>query len=132
MLLSARFLSGVASVNLYEVTHPLEMSAGDPVTVFLQLVDASLDRSGDFPGRRYVPAAGSTLQVVLVNVDGSKSITKNASQPYPTSDPSIWTFSIAASDAVRGTVTVQLVLTEGSVVRRGLLPAAIRVRPTST
>jgi hypothetical protein len=105
------------------------MNEGDPVTVFVQLIDASLDKA--VGGRRYMPASGATLQVVLMNIDTAKTYTKNASQPYPTSDPSIWSISIAAADLVRGTVNAQLVLTEGAVIRRGLLPAAIRVHPVS-
>lgn len=132
MLLGARFLANVNSVNSYDVIQQVEMAAGDQVDVYLQLVDASLDRSAMPPGRRYVPAPVSTLQVVLLNINSTKTYAKTASQPFPTTDPSIWIFSIAATDAVKGTVNVQLVLGEGAVIRRGLLQAAIRVSPVDT
>ena len=127
MLLSAKTLVGVCSVNSFSEVCQLEMSEGDALVAYIQLTDASLDRPTN--GRRYMADVGATLQVVIMNIDGSKTYTKNASQPYPTSDPSIWTFSVAATDSVRGTVNMQLILTEGAVIRRGLLPAAIRVYP---
>lgn len=135
MLLSARFLSNVASVNIFDWVQPIEFNEGDPVTVYLQLVDASLDKEvqGWKPvvaGRRYVPASGATLQVIVQNIDDAKTLTKVATQPFPTTDPSIWSFSIAATDQVAGTVSLTLVLTEGGTVRRGLIKAAIRVYPT--
>lgn len=133
MLLQARFLDNVCSVNIFDWVQPVEFFEGDPVTVSLQLIDASLDTEAQGwkptpAGRRYVPASGATLQVILKNISDAKTYTKTASQPYPTTDPSIWSFQVAATDAVKGTVSLTLVLTEGSVVRRGLVKAALRVR----
>ena len=39
-------------------------------------------------------------------------------------------FQIAAADAVKGTVSLTLVLTEGATIRRGLIKAGIRVYST--
>jgi hypothetical protein len=129
MLLSAKSLTGVCSVNSFSSACQLEMSEGDQVTAYFQLIDASLDKVAG--GRRYMPAVGSTLQIVLMNINTAKTYTKNATQPYPTSDPSIWAITISATDDVKGTINVQLVLTEGSTVKRGLLPAGIRVYPVA-
>ena len=136
MVLGARFLSNVGSVNDFLYVQNVEFSEGDPVVVYLQLVDTTLDRveTGWAPvlaGRRYMPASGASLQVILKNVDDAKTYTKIASQPFPTSDPSIWSFPVAASDAVKGTVSLTLVLTEGSSIRRGLVKAAFRVFSTT-
>lgn len=135
MLLSARFLTDVASVNQFGYAQPLEFTQGDAVTVYVQLIDASQDRetAGWKPlvaGRRYMPAVGASLQVIIQNIDDAKVLTKNATQVFPTSDPSIWSFNISASDAVQGTVSLTLVLTEGGTIRRGLLKGGIRVYPT--
>ena len=135
MLLGARFLANVNSVNSFDVVDKVEFSEGDPVTVYFQLVDKSLDRAEDgwkphSAGRRYIPASGASLQVVILNLDSDKTYTKTASQTYPTTDPSIWAFTISATDSVRGTPNLRLVLTEGSTVRRALLPGAVRVYPT--
>lgn len=137
MLLSARFLANVASVNVFDWVQFVELNTGDPVTVYLQLVDASVDTETQgwkpiVSGRRYMPASGATLQVILKNVDDAKTLTKVATQAFPTSDPSIWSFQIAATDVnVQGTVSLTLVLTEGAVIRRGLVKAAIRVYPVT-
>ncbi len=128
MLLSARWLQNVSTVNDWDFCDKVEFSEGDPVTVYLQLTDVSRDKP---LGRRYVPEDDSTLQVTITNLDNAKAYAKTATQPYPTTDPSIWSFSISANDAVKGTPSIQLMLTEGAVVRRVLLKAAIRVAPVS-
>jgi len=137
MLLSSRFLDNVSSVNSFDFVDKVEFFSGDQATVTLQLIDASLDKenAGFRPltaGRRFVPASGATLQVILKNLDDAKTYTKVASQPFPTTDPSIWQFSISAADAVSGTVSLQLTLTEGAVIRRSLIKAALRVYPISS
>lgn len=132
MLLGARFMNDVASVNVFDWVQQVEMTEGDgPVTVTFQLIDKSVDREdlGWKPlaaGRRYVPASGATMQVILKNIADSKTLTKVATQPFPTTDPSIWQFQIAAADAVKGTVSLTIALTEGATVRRAMVPAAIR------
>jgi hypothetical protein len=132
MLLGARFLANVSSVNDWDYIDRVEFSEGDPVTVHLQIIDITLDRETQgwkpiVAGRRYMPAVGATLQVILKNVDDAATYTKVATQPFPTSDPSIWSFSVAATDSVRGTVAATLVLTEGAVIRRGLVKVALLV-----
>ncbi len=114
MQLSARFLNDVSSANSFEHVSQLEISGGDAQTIFFQLVDPTLDRTeqGFSPsGRRYMPPALSTLQVTLWNLDDSKKVIRTATQPYPL-DPSIWSFQILASDPIKGTVGVNLVLSE--------------------
>lgn len=137
MLLGARFMNNVASVNAFDWVQQVDMTEGDgPVTVTFQLIDKSLDREdqGFKPtaaGRRYMPAAGATLQVILKNIADANTLTKVASQVFPTTDPSIWSFQIASADYVKGTVSMTLVLTEGAKVTRGPISAAIRVQSNS-
>lgn len=133
MLLSARWLLNVRSVNDFDYADKVEFSEGDPVTVYFQLTDASRDKDQGFKvsGRRYVPTAGSTLTVTITNLDDAKVYAKPATQLYPTLDGSMWSISIAASDLVKGTPSVQLALIEGAVTRRALLKAAIRVYPVT-
>ena len=137
MLLGARFMNNVASVNAFDWALQTEMTEGSgPVTVYFQLVDKSLDRDDQgfrnfATGRRYMPASGATLQVILKNIADAATLTKVASQAFPTSDPSIWSFQIASSDLVKGTVSMTLVLTEGSKVTKALVPAGILVYSNS-
>ncbi len=129
MLLSARMLVDVASVNNYQPTDTVRLTEDDTVDVYFQIIDKALDlpNQGFWPaGRRFMPTLGATLQVVAQSIDGAKTLTRFASQPY-TQDPSIWRLSILASDHVKGTYAFQLTLTEGGRVTRGVVQQAISV-----
>lgn len=130
MLLSARLLNNVQSVNAFDTVSAVEMASGDQVTVYLQLIDASLDRDNKPSGRRYVPASGALLSAVIQHLDDAKKLQKLAVQAFPTTDPSIWSFVINSTDtSVKGTVDLVLTLQEGNVVRNCRLQGAIRVTP---
>lgn len=130
MLLSARFLNQVASVNSFEYADNAQWTAGDTVTLYFQLADLTLDRpsGGYFPaGRRYMPASGATLNVTLANVDTAVQLVRAATQPYPTTDPSIWSVSVLATDLIRGTCDLVLNLREGSTLTSGRVVAGVLI-----
>lgn len=129
MLLSARMLKDVSSVNSFESDTQLSWTESDALTIYFQLIDISLDKpeQGFQPGgRRYVPATGSTLSVVMENIDDSKAITRLAVQPF-SQDGSIWSLSILATDKIRGTPQLRLTLTEPSKTTRGLVKNSIKI-----
>ena len=133
MLLSARFLNDVANVNSFEYADVAEFTEGDPASVYFQLIDASLDKAGEGfvpSGRRYVPATGATLQVTIESLDDSKEIVRTATQPFA-SDGSIWKVDLLATDKIRGTANLRLKLTEGSVVRSGLVKSGFRIHSST-
>jgi len=114
MLMSIRFLTDVGGVNIFDYIEQLEITAGDTQAIYFQLVDLAIDRSSSGfnpPGRRYMPAANSTLTVNLLSVECSKQVVRSATQPF-TQDPSIWTFTILGSDPLQGTINMNLRLTE--------------------
>jgi hypothetical protein len=132
MLLSCRFLIDVAGVNSFEYANTVEFYFGDSQSVYLQLIDASLDRNdqGFSPaGRRYMPAAGATLEVTLNSVDDAKKLVRTATQPF-VNDPSIWLIPILSTDTIKGTVHMKLRLVDGSkIFNSNLVPGfALRVR----
>jgi hypothetical protein len=132
MLLSARVLNDVASVNSFEVAESFSWTEGDSVDLYLQLVDASLDTDmkGFYPaGRRYMPPATSTLSVQVQNLDNSKVINRLAIQPFP-EDASIWKVTILSTDAIHGTPQIVLTLTEPTKTTRGVVKNAVRVYST--
>jgi hypothetical protein len=135
MLLSARMLDNVASVNGFDWATQVEYTAGDgPVDVYFQLVDLNQDRVSTgfkFGGRRYAPAAGATLQVVLANIDDDIQVTRVATQPF-TNDPSIWKVTMLGSDTIRGTCALSLKLTEGGKITYGRVEAAVLVHAQGT
>lgn len=130
MLLSALYLVDVGSVNIFNYANEASFSAGDTTTVYFQLIDASVNKAADGwvpSGRRYMPAAGSTLSVTLVNIDDAKQITRFATQPFA-QDSSIWALSILASDNIgAGTIEVHLSLSQAGVVTNGAVCSPIRV-----
>jgi hypothetical protein len=133
MLLSARMLKDVASVNSFESDTQLSWMEGDSVTIYFQLIDLTLDKvdQGFMPaGRRYVPASGATLSVVLENINDAKTLTRFASQPF-VNDGSIWSVTILSTDLVRGTPQMRLTLTEGAKVTRGLVKNVLKIHSQS-
>jgi hypothetical protein len=130
MRLSARFLNDVTSVNSFEFAETSEFTLGDPADVYFQLIDSTLDKSinGFFPtGRRYIPVSGATLQCVAENIDITRKITRYATNPFA-DDRSIWKLSFLASDLLEGTCNLKLTLTEGSVVRTGIVVDGLRIQ----
>lgn len=130
MLLTAALLKNVSGVNSFDYTASVRGHADEPLDIYFQLVD--LDREPNralglyaAKGIRYMPASGSTLECVLRSIDDSLTVTRQASQPYPTTDPSIWKLSLLGSDGIVGTFALQFALTESSVVRRGNVPQAV-------
>lgn len=133
MLLTARPLNDVQTVNSFEAVDQLSWTEGDALFIHFQLVDASLDthlQGYEPPGRRYVPAAGATLSCILESVDDAKKVTRLATQPFA-QDGSIWRLQILATDLIRGTPQLRLTLTEGAVVTRGLAKLCIKIHPKS-
>lgn len=130
MLLSARPLAAVATVNVFEVVDVVQFNQGDATRVYFQLIDAALDRpeQGFSPaGRRYMPASGATLSVTLTSIDAGKAVTRAASMAFSADDRSIWYVQMQAADTIAGTVDIQLTLTEGATVTRGRLKAGVRI-----
>lgn len=134
MLLSARILNNVASINSFEWADEAEFTQGDTVDIYFQLIDASLDKAvrGYQPaGRRYMPAAGATLSCKLDNIDDNIALTRAASQPFPL-DPSIWKMNVLAADKIVGTCALVLTLTETDPkITRGRVEAAVLIRSQS-
>lgn len=132
MLLSARMLNNVSDANSFEYGTQSRFMEGDTPYVYFQLIDVNKDGNLKPQGRRYAPTAVATLTVVIKNVDDSKTLTKTATQPF-TNDGSIWRFQVSSSDALRGTYSFKLTLTEnsGATTTYGYVTNALSVVPQS-
>ena len=133
MLLSARILKDVNTVNSFEYANQMSWTTGDTVTVHIQLIDASKDKALDGfkpTGRRFIPDTGSVLTVTLESMDDAKSVTRVAVQPFAT-DGSIWSFQILSTDLVSGTPQLRLSLNQGSVLTSGLVKNSFKIFPNS-
>lgn len=134
MLLSARILKDVSSVNSFEIAEVAEFTEGSVTSVYFQLIDSSVNPAscGFNPtGRRFIPASGSTLQCVVQHVDDAIKITRFATNPYA-DDRSIWKLDFFSTDKIRGTCNLQVTLTEGVVTTTGLVKSVFRIYPKST
>lgn len=130
MILSARFLTSVNSVNEFSYTPYAEFVEGDTLDLYFQLIDASKDtvEAGFYPqGRRYVAADGATLQVTIDNINDARKVIRFATQPFP-GDKSIWKIQILATDVIRGTAGMRLSLSESGGFRKGYVQGAFRVQ----
>lgn len=130
MLLSGQILDNVAGVNDFEVVPEARFTEADPVFIYIRLCDLNKDKNSRPAGRRYIPATGATLQITIKSVDTAKTLVKTATNPY-SGDTSIWRIQLTAADALKGTYSMQLALTEGASVTRGLLSNVIVAQPQS-
>lgn len=129
MLLSARILENVNSVNSFDHVNQASLTEGDTPLIYFQLVDLAKDKAseGFVPaGRRYVPVSGATLTVTLDHIDAARKVVRAATQPFA-EDPSIWAIQITTLDKLRGTVNMKLSLLEAGKTTQGLLQAALAV-----
>ena len=134
MILSCRILEDVADVNHFRYASEVRFTEGDGADIFFQLIDSSQDRNdqGFNPsGRRYAPAAGATLQIVVDTLNDAKKVTRYATQPFA-NEPSIWKLTLLPTDAIRGTASLRLLLTEGVKVTRGSAIGVIAIDPQAT
>lgn len=131
MLLSIRFLTNVGGVNDFTYNDGfVEFTEGEAPELYFQLIDTNKDKAAEGykpSGRRYMPATGATLSVVIENIDTAKKITRLATQPFA-SDPSIWKLTIFSTDQIKGTATLRLTLVEGTKSTYGKAIAALRVQ----
>ena len=128
MRLSARPLIDVANVNVFRPATVWQFTESDASYLYFQLIDESLDTAAEGfnpPGRRYCPVSGATLSVTFTSVDVLKELARSATQPF-TEDKSIWRVQTLSTDILRGSLTMQLTLTEasGNIIRGILQPAA--------
>lgn len=135
MILSARILTDVGSVNAFSVAQVAEFTEGDAFDLYFQLIDSTLDLTStdhptSTPGRRYMPPATSTLTAVVDNIDDAKKITRACTQPF-SQDPSIWKLTIMSSDSIKGTSNLKLTLMEPGNTKRALVKNVLRAYPNS-
>jgi hypothetical protein len=97
MLLSAQILADVCDVNRFRVVNQVSSRAGSTIDVFFRLVDRDTDRDFVPAGRRFIPAANSTLVVSVKSVTPRKQLAFQATCPFP-DDRSIWYFRISPDD----------------------------------
>lgn len=148
MRLSCKVILNYSNINNFSYGNQWIVRAGDPNTLYFQIVD--LDQSSlvnlpgqnllgslpigslssNFPGLRYMVGIGSSnepyaVTVVFPSIDNTKVISLNAVQADP-ADSSIWKVSILSSQTPN-TGNVQFSVAEGTNIRRFSVMSLIAV-----
>lgn len=133
MALSFELLTNVSNVNTFQSATEITFSKGQAIDIYFRLVDTDKKESAyDTTYLRYLPQGSTTntVKVDLSNIDDAKKISRYASAAYAT-DTSMWKLSLTAADAVVGTVSMKVTLTEtsgaSSVVKTAYKAAALEV-----
>lgn len=129
MILGARLLTSVVSVNFFDFTTQVEAAGGDAFDVYFQFIDKEQHTSSEGyspSGNRYMPTPGASVVTTVLNLDGARQFSRVATQPFA-QDPSIWKVSFLSTDPLDGTGSFKVVLTEGGVARTVYLQAALRI-----
>lgn len=136
MRLSAKPIINWCDVNMYAFGNQWIVNAGDPLTLYFQVVDvdqaiqgnnagfgifSGITPIGTTAGLRYLLGIGSQnqpygIQVTFPSIDDTKSLTYIATQA-DANDSSIWKVVIPAS-AIPAGGNVKFALQEGNSIRR--------------
>jgi len=123
MRLYAKMLKNVSNVNHFEYTATTYVAEGGVNDIYFQLVD--LDKvyypgidTSTLPNNplRYMPATGSTIDVIFDSLFDDAQFVKTATQPFA-QDASIWKVSLAA-DEIPSSGNFIFELTESGSVKR--------------
>lgn len=128
MRLSANFIVNYASINQFAFQNQWQIRAGDPVSLYFQLIDLDQGLSGcgcngsvNGSGLRYLAGIGlvspAVPQIVVSfpSIDNSKVLQFIATQADP-NDSSIWRIDIAPTQ-VPGSGNVMFQIIEGTATR---------------
>ena len=115
MRLYAYPLNDVNDVNSFEIERQIEITEGDIVTFYFQIIDKSVWKDHNPLGRRYIPADVASLSITMKSIDSDETITADATQPF-SEDLSIWSVDLDTEDTVAGTYGMSLELTEGQTL----------------
>lgn len=118
MRLNAKALKNVSSVNQWEYANEAHAQEGQVNDIYIQLVDLdktpAIDKSVALPDYplRYMPqyTTSVALEATFDSLDDSAKLSVLGSQPFA-QDPSIWKFTLSASQTPRsGNITFKLTL----------------------
>lgn len=114
MRLSCKAITNYANINQFDYSNQWSIRAGDPNTLYFQLID--LDQAG----LRYMAGVGgsnqpTSLLVTFPSIDDSAVISVSATQE--SDDKSIWKV-VLGTNQTPGSGNVVFAVTEGSNVRK--------------
>jgi hypothetical protein len=132
MRFGARVITSYCNSNDFSYGTSFALNQGENSRMYLQLADLNQKLASDINGtvyQRYMPPAGSSLQIVIAGIDDSTKITRYAIQD--TTDPSLWYIDFLPTDVV-ASGNIHLTFTEsGGITRKGVIMEGLTVYPTS-
>lgn len=118
-----KLLEDVQSANSFYEVDEFELISGNPTTLYFRLITVrNKDLEDQISDLRYLPAVGATMTVEFVHIDSNKSISRVATQAFPSDDRSVWKVDILATDKIAFN-SMKVILTEGSVSKT-IFPAS--------
>lgn len=120
MRLSAKVILNYANINNFDFGNQWTIRAGDPNTLYFQLVDLDKVDSSKAP-LRYIAGVGvsnqpASINVIFPSIDNASKLTIAATQ-VDAADGSVWKVDLTASQ-VPGSGNVQFEVTESTSIRR--------------
>jgi hypothetical protein len=113
MRLGFVFVNNYQNVNYFNEVPSIEISNGNPDTIYFRIVNLDTkDSNGKF--LRYIPASGSIVSVMFNNIDSTKIANKIASM-VSVDDRSIYSVAVMPTD-ILSSQSFEATLTEGSNV----------------
>lgn len=131
MRLSARSIVNYNSINSFSYANQWTIRAGDPNSLYFQLVDLNnTDNTVCKAPLRYIAGASTITQpailtVTFPSIDDATQITVTATQADP-ADGSIWKADLSPAQ-IPGSGAVQFAVSEAGVIRRFGVLAMISV-----
>lgn len=136
MYLSAKPIINWCDVNMYSFGNQWNVNAGDPLTLYFQIIDtdqsiqgnnqgfsifSGITAVGTTAGLRYLLGIGSSnqpygIKVTFPSIDNTKVLTYTAVQA-DANDSSIWKVTLPASQ-IPASGNVQFAVQEGTNIRR--------------
>lgn len=117
--ISAKPIVNYASINSFTFANHWIIRAGDPNTLYFQLVDLDMvDSTPCKAALRYMATTTGPDPIVITvtfpSIDDATQITATAS---PTADSSVWSVSLTPSQ-IPGSGAVQFAINDNGVIRR--------------
>lgn len=118
--LSAKPILNYANINNFDFGNQWTIRAGDPNSLYFQLVDLDKTDTARNP-LRYIAGVGVSNQPVVVTVtfpsiDDATQIQVTATQP-DANDGSVWKVDLTPAQ-IPGSGAVQFAISEGGIIRR--------------
>lgn len=115
MRLSSKAILNFANINNFDFGNQWAVRAGDPNTLYFQLVDLDQMDPPTKSALRYIPASGAIVTVTFPSIDSAAVVTVTAALANA-ADGSLWSVALTSTQ-IPATGNVLMSVNEGGAVR---------------